>query len=119
MGTEAMVRALSRDSPPEEKEVEVLASGFNARTAICLANVSAAMFEFPETTSAWIEGLGLERVGSAFPLAGDLSIRAAVFVDRTQNAVVVGVEGTPYIQTYFLRGLFGWLRNIVQARGDT
>jgi len=134
--TEAMVRALSRDNPPEEKEVEVLeslsagnysveiekdvlASGFNARTAICLANVSAAMFEFPETTSAWIEGLGLERVGSAFPLAGDLSIRAAVFVDRTQNAVVVGVEGTPYIQTYFLRGLFGWLRNIVQARGDT
>merc|ERR1711904_760877 len=97
----------------------ILEQVFNERTAICLANVSAAMFEFPETTSAWIEGLGLERVGSAFPLAGDLSIRAAVFVDRTQNAVVVGVEGTPYVQTYFLRGLFGWLRNIVQARGDT
>jgi len=130
--TSVVVKAFSEETEPSAKEVEVLNSlaagnysmetdeevldaGFDAKRFICLANVSAAMFEFPETADAWInQGHGFETVG-IFPLAGDLSNRAGIFVDKAQRAVVVGVEGTPYIHTYFVRGLFGWLKNIVQA----
>merc|ERR1712176_937410 len=132
--TMTIVKALSADTPPSNHQVEVLESlsrgnysldideevletGFAPKTAVCLGNVSAAMFEYPDTLAAWTSGLGLEMVGDAFTLSGNLSPRGAVFVDRAQNAVVLGVEGTPYIHTYFLRGLFGWLRCIIQADG--
>ena len=131
-----IVKALSKETPPSNHQVEVLdslaqgnysleiededdllSSGFSPKTAVCMANITAAMFEYPDITKAWTDGLGLETV-STFPLAGDLSPRGAVFVDPAQNAVIIGVEGTPYIFTYFLRGLFGWLKCIVQADGS-
>jgi hypothetical protein len=132
--TMTIVEALSQDTPPSNHQVdvlnslaignysleidqEVLETGFAPKTAVCLGNVSAAMFEYPDTMDAWTSGLGLEMVDSAFTLSGNLSPRGAVFVDKEQNAVVIGVEGTPYIHTYFLRGLFGWLRCIIQADG--
>jgi hypothetical protein len=94
-----------------EIDQDVLETGFAPKTAICLANISAAMYEYPDIQAAWISGLGLDTV-TIFPAAGDLSARGAVFVDKEQNAVIIAYEGVPYFETYFQRGIFGWIRAI-------
>jgi len=98
---------------------EAAASGYDARLSVCMANISSAMYESPETRAKWLEGgLGLELVDS-FPMAGDLSSMGSVYVDRGQNAVVFGIEGIPVIHKYFQRGFFGWLSALVNGGTNT
>jgi len=92
-----------------EIDQDVLETGYAPKTAICLANISAAMYEYPDIQDSWTSGLGLDTV-KIFSSSGDLSARGAVFVDKEQNAVVIGYEGVPYFETYFQRGIFGWIR---------
>merc|ERR1712072_554422 len=91
---------------------QVLQTGYDPRTAVCMTNITAAMYENPETLEQWVDGLGLQVV-STFPTAGDLSSRASVLVDPAQNAVVVALEGIPVIHHYFQRGFFGWIWGLV------
>ena len=124
----SQVGMLNQDSPTSNHQVDVLESlasgnytldidegvletGFAPKAAICMANISASMYEYPHQAEAWIRGLGLDLV-ETFPAAGDLSARGAVFADKKQNAVIVAFEGVPYFETYFQRGIFGWIRAI-------
>mmetsp|Transcript_15454 Transcript_15454/g.39372 ORF Transcript_15454/g.39372 Transcript_15454/m.39372 type:complete len:719 (-) Transcript_15454:2549-4705(-) len=125
---------IKRNSPPSNHQVdvleslsvgnysmdideEVLATGFDAKTGVCMANITAAMYEHPNTTTDWLSGLGLEVV-DIFPSSGSLSSRMGVLVDKSQNAVIISHEGIPYIQISFIRGIFGWLRSIARAQGS-
>jgi len=108
-----VLNSLANNTYAMDIDEDVLETGFDPRTAVCMTNITAAMYESPETGAAWIDGLGLEPVGDAFPLLGDLSSRGQVFVDKSQNAVIVGIEGVPVIHKYFQRGFFGWLDLLV------
>mmetsp|Transcript_15454 Transcript_15454/g.39373 ORF Transcript_15454/g.39373 Transcript_15454/m.39373 type:complete len:708 (-) Transcript_15454:130-2253(-) len=130
--SEEIVRHIDHLGPPSDHQVDVLNSlangtyslsvdtevldtGFDPLLSICLANVSAAMYEYPNTTSDWLTGLGFEVV-TIFPTSGSLSSRLGVLVEKEQNAVVIGIEGTAYANMFFIRSVFGWLQNMLSAQ---
>ena len=83
-------------------------------TMICLANVSSLMYEAPNVKTSWSQGLGLEE-GGDYEVAGSFSAISKTFVDPKANAIVLAFEGTPYIQSNFFRGLYGWLQDLLSA----
>jgi hypothetical protein len=87
---------------------------FSPQAMVCLANVSASMYEYPDIKANWTEGLGLKGL-SEFTEAGYLSSIAQVFVDVESNAIILAFEGTPYMQTNFFRGLYGWLQDLLSS----
>ena len=82
---------------------------------VCLANITALMYEEPAVKTVWAQGLGLEEIGDATS-EGFLSNIISVFIDAESNAVIVAFEGTPYLQAGFFRGIFGWLQDLLSAQ---
>jgi len=128
----SQVGMLNQDSPTSNHQVDVLESlasgnytldidegvletGFAPKAAICMANISASMYEYPHQAEAWIRGLGLDLV-ETFPAAGDLSARGAVLADKKQNAVIVALKAFLILRHTF-RGeyLVGFVRFSLQA----
>ena len=76
---------------PEEKRRHL----FSPEAMVCLANVSALMYEYPDTKSNWTQGLGLKG-GGEFTEAGYLSSIAQVFLDVESNAMILAFEGKDF-----------------------
>lgn len=110
-----VLNSLAENDYSVSMDQDITGSGFDPRVAVCTLNISSALYESPETMNEWLEdGHGFEII-DVFPVAGDLSSRGAVMVDREQNAVIYALEGIPVIHKYFQRGFFGWLSTILQG----
>merc|ERR1711977_392121 len=126
--TDEVLSTLSEDGELSNKEVWFLnnlsstegvsisneAAGVPLEPLACLANISALMFEPPETKAGWAQGLGLQVVGET-ETSGFLSSMVGVFLDVESDAIVVAYEGIPYLAYSAARGLFGWLQSLLSA----
>merc|ERR1711977_279188 len=126
--TDEVLSTLSEDGELSNKEVWFLnnlsstegvaisneAAGVPLEPLACLANISALMFEPPETKAGWAQGLGLQIVGET-ETSGFLSSMVGVFLDVESDAIVVAYEGIPYLAYSAARGLFGWLQSLLSA----
>ena len=66
------LNALARGNLSLAMDAGAKATGFDAPRAVCLANVSSAMYQASQDLEAWPKGLGLQMV-SSYVLAGPLS----------------------------------------------
>lgn len=85
-------------------------AGYSPEAAVCMANLSNAMYEDPGTIKKWADGLGLETV--AVESIGDrYSSLVASFISN--DTIVMAMEGIPLISYDFFRGGFGWLQTLL------
>eukprot|EP00216_Chloropicon_sp_CCMP2111_P006422 CAMPEP_0198238094 /NCGR_PEP_ID=MMETSP1446-20131203/3817_1 /TAXON_ID=1461542 ORGANISM="Unidentified sp, Strain CCMP2111" /NCGR_SAMPLE_ID=MMETSP1446 /ASSEMBLY_ACC=CAM_ASM_001112 /LENGTH=739 /DNA_ID=CAMNT_0043920431 /DNA_START=50 /DNA_END=2269 /DNA_ORIENTATION=- len=90
-------------------------AGFKPETAVCMANLSAAMYENEATIKQWADGLGVEEVVVS-KLGDRYASQIGFFVDNSTNTVIVALEGIPLISTFFFRGLFQWLNMLLNDK---
>jgi len=95
---------------PSEKREHL----FSPQAMLCLANVSALMYEYPETKKKWASGLGLKSVSSR-NVGSSFSSIYQIFTDVHDNAIVLAFEGTPYMNINFFRGVYGWLQDLLSS----